>query len=677
MSDKSKHDVGASAEKRNPNAPTDALRRLAPEYVHDIENFRYPGDNVSMNDLLIPVQARRVLTRTISGRNADPSPIHEIGSVEFDSFVRDAYDAIIADESLAPTFDADTGCTGGNAVPTSFDQMMTDMTTFMNPQGFDEQDNTQLRSERGLNTISERCKSVAAVVLDVLLDDAYRVPIRYKKGSSAGAPTMERAKEQKRALIALTLNSEGDMLRLLRAGNASELTRKYMCAPVIVAGFRAQHEKADKVRQVKSPLLAYGIEDEGYPENADKHGSTRAGFHSARLRIVRGVPLGFNVTCAKYVLPFAEVMQLRYAPTFKNSTPETCAHILDKLWSQLDDPVLAAGDMVTYDATFPEELHQLIEERFSELVSADFAEYLRYTRSLPSYQAASEYDLHRYGVYGFLSGSVNDLQPRAALVSGHIATSLYGKLGTVVNHFCILEKMGAKVDRDYVRSILSHSPAVRGPRVYMRNGGDDHLLVGDRSDVRKYFEVAKADDLFFRVEPEENSVYLGAVYVRENGKFVGYPNIVTFVNKLVAPERAWNHASKTYWEVGLKSRLLHYADAPTFSRVMRHIDEAHTKHYGFSYSDYVHSLDGYVSSIDALFLANPDIVHYKIDHTDVSKEVYELIYANVPVEAVDYEWPIDETRFLSEDEILAMKESFKTVYGFAYDSYENPYSFVE
>lgn len=670
-----KHDIGSTRAKQSANEPTEYVKSL-PIY-EDLMEYRYPGDNISMHDMLIPYHARRILSSLITGRSADPTPIHKAGSAEYDLFVKNVVTALSKDDALQPTFDELSGCTGSNAVPSDFTPALTDMTTFMNPQGYDESSNIALRKEKGLLLVSDRCKAVAKIVLRVLLNRAINVPLRYKHGSSAGAPTMERSKERKRTLIALTLNNESAIAQLLFKGKAHELTRKYMTAPVIVAGYRSQHEKPDKKRVVKGPLLAYGVDDTRYPAYADKTHSPRPGFHAARLRIVRGVPLGFNITCAKYILPFAEYMSVKFAATFKNSIPSANAHALDALWGMFADPVLAAGDMVTYDATFPEEMHRLIEERFAELVSTEFSEYLRATRSLPSYQASSPKDFELYGITGFLSGSVVELKPRAALVSGHIATSLYGKIGTVVNHFCILDKLGSHVTESFVEAVLDHDQRVASSAIFMRNGGDDHLLVGDKKMMARYFDAAKSPDLFFAVEPERNSVYLGTVYVRENGKFVPYPNIVTFVTKLLAPERAWNHSSKTYWQIGLKARLLHYATAPTFSRVIDIIDREHSAIYGYPYTAYVNSLEGNMADVDALFLSDPDIIHYKLEPSDISKEVYDLIYENVPVEAIKRHWPIRDELFIDDDAVVELKHRYTKRYNQAWDIHASKLTFME
>lgn len=660
----SKHDLGSASRKKSFSEPTAHLINVVGEEVaHDIAETRYPGDNVSVRDLLIPYQAQRITAASITGRNADPTPVHHLGDAKYNDFVCAVVDRLLNDEELASSFDPETGLTGENGIPSSFGPALTDMSTFMDPQGYDQTDNTPLRNDRGLVEVSRRNIQIADDFLAVVFERRIPVTQRYKKGSSAGAPTMERSKDRKRYLIAASLNNEVKIEELTRLGKAEELARKYMVAPLIIAGYRAQHEKADKKRAVSCPLLNYGYDDPSYPEYANKSGARDPRMHSARLRIVRGVPMGYNITIGKYLLQYVEYFSVKYAATVKNVTPEVQAAKLDRLASYYSNGKLAAGDMVTYDATFPEVLHERIEAFFSNKISAEFASLLKLSRSLPTYQPSAPADYELYGITGFLSGSIRNLKPRGALVSGHVCTSVYGKLGTLINHFCILSEMGIPVTPDFIRKTLEHDPSIADQTIYMLNGGDDHLLYGDSGMIERYFDVAsKSGSLFFRVEREESSLYLGTVYTRTNtGKFVGYPNMVTFVTKLLAPERAWNHSSKTNWEIGLKARYSHYRSAPMFSRISKIIDEEHEKRYGYTMSAYVASLPGLLSDINSLFLADPDIVYYKVDPNAIDSEIFDMVYDTIPPEACQFSWPLQDDA-LPDETVLELKESFSATY---------------
>lgn len=623
-----------------------------------VDNFLKYG-NVDGFDVRYLVSAeyfKRVNQMAITSRPLAASPIHNWRDPAYRDFVYTAHASLTADKTLHKS---GTGLSSANAVPGNFDAMLSVSGVYMSPRGFQQNESLLNRRQQELRLPTDFREHERETFDNFLslyfeeYDDS--VGIRIRDGSSSGPPYGASSRGEKTELARLAINQEDGIVRLLKARKYDELKRRYAVAPLIVCGKRAQQESPFKDRRITSPgaaackstyapALNSALESRfaSYPDVAGKTFKEDARFGAQRLRAVRGVPTTLNVLLAKYLRGYDDVATQRFWQTFKNRGGTHLLSKLNRYVGEYPSYKLAFMDVTAYDETFRPYMLQALSDFYSRLIHPDFGYLHHVILTLPQLVPGDATDERPW----FICESM-DLDERAhtsgALQSGAFVTSMYGRIGIVGNFLMTISRViGRALGREDIIAYLSwdvRALAKAGlPVVVQANGGDDHVLVL----VANYdaFLERYTGDGHFAIDVESESKYLGDVFYEDaTGRLCVAPDITSFITKTFSPERDYRHRLRGGWAEGLKYKLTHYRSSPSYQAVFAHIDEAHQRAFGYSFSGWVAGLDAFaMDDATTQLLDDPDKIYYRIDENDVPEYVLDYLFISIDRAQLKHLW---------------------------------------
>jgi hypothetical protein len=188
------------------------------------------------------------------------------------------------------------------------------------------------------------------------------------------------------------------------------------------------------------------------------------------------------------------------------------------------------------------------------------------------------------------------------------------------------------------------------PLVRLRNMGDDTLLWFASQDIADAFAKVCESYTNFKVKPDSVPVFLGHTIVEQNGARIALPNVARGVANILVPERGISHKMKqgvprAFWAYGIEERNVYYRRHPLWDKVWETVIR--------SVSDYAHydvgaeiareaivqraeanKLYPKLSVYDQMFLQNPAYINYRMQPSDVSRELRDEYFLSVAGEEV-------------------------------------------
>lgn len=521
------------------------------------------------------------------------------------------------------------GVTGANAIPRNFDALYAMPGHHMRFRGFPVVSSNANRERLGLsNDMSDRQLAICRAFFKVFTEMATDAPIRIADGSLSGQPYMLKDRVSKRAIALHAVQHYDEIISLLHAGKLEELYRKYDFILAAFAGGRIQQEGPMKVRKYFTPEAAY-IEGAYVANDADKSLDFDPRFCRSRSRVVIGVALCINAILAYLIRPFELCFMHNYPLTFKHRTKESVAEKLTWKRRQLRERYVnfatVKSDVTQFDSTFHPLMNTLMGEALADAYGDErLVEAYRMLMSPVVLTPPQDGD----GVYSIVaSGSPFDKQyftsSAGALLSGTYPTAVSGRCAIICNHLIMCD---AIMDHDFTDPDVIRAHLRWEHDLFNLNGGDDNIAGGSAKLLEMYKQ--QMPNSLYKVEPEDSSVFLGPVYMYDDVQHVykAAPVMNTFFTKTFNRERDYYHRLTPNWAGGLKDKLRFYSSAPTAGTCFDILDRVHHKHYGYTFTGYVESLDATPLTLEQKFLENPSLIYHDPTFMDLADDLIELAF---------------------------------------------------
>lgn len=169
------------------------------------------------------------------------------------------------------------------------------------------------------------------------------------------------------------------------------------------------------------------------------------------------------------------------------------------------------------------------------------------------------------------------------------------------------------------------------------NMGDDMVAMFSLENDAKLFEAEMVKGVSpFSITREERITFLGVLFDKENKQTL--PDLRNMIVKIHVPERGIGGSQRPFFSFGFRVRLEYYSKHPLYREVYDVWNRAVIKFYGKELMDLVPLNDMPLTNLkafnlaDMLFLENPDVIHYKVNVSDVDKDLYDVVFITVPMD---------------------------------------------
>jgi hypothetical protein len=353
----------------------------------------------------------------------------------------------------------------------------------------------------------------------------------------------------------------------------------------------------------------------------DERGDVIEGHFAMRRRPVWGFSGIVNYFMTAVMGCVREVYTKRFAFTFKT-----------RGWQDKEERIakytyVVGSDVKAMDTTVPkwffefllDELPQYWDDRLVELLRRML--YAPFVAAPPWRKTPDDYN----PFFGDdpLDGT-SDVH--AGLPSGVFINPDIGKLWMTFVYVILFRDSGALQDVSEIESFLQG----RHPDHALLDMSDDATLLTNSSRVRDKLMVAHSP--YAVLEPETPVIFLGDVFTMDAGRKRAYPNPVTYIVNSLARESSIQSMNPIAYAEGVLARFQQYSRTPIFRDLNRIYEEEIRKEYGVNPYLIAASVSKRqkFSEIDALVLANPHYLMFKIDPADVSPEILDDIIASIP-----------------------------------------------
>lgn len=538
--------------------------------------------------------------------------------------------------------------TGWNKIPNDFNRLLNLTGYPMNPLG------TPFPFDRSANPPSDQFKKALPVVCDLMTREPKDgLSLQISRLSHSGLPFMTKDMEFKTSCFLNWRANHEWIKKNLRDENFKELANGGSNrVPIWFAssiGRRAQPDSCETEfegeRLVKSVSKPRRVHDYlGREVIADKSLPFTKLVHAMRERTVWGI----SGTCNYMFQAIAQKARASYFERYAASF-----HHVDvpKSFSQLTKgSVNRSSDVSTFDQTMSnfmirtyhkfliqnQGLDPIIEKAMNLVITPPFVKTSDVIGVKHSSWEGNPFDPAQ-------GASLRD----CGLPSGIFSVSDVGKAVMTSYFLGVAFAAGLINGLDYetVDSFLAKGGNDRILR-YMNMGDDSFFSFKDES-TAKAFEEAMHADKTFSVKWDPTPSFLSYELIDRDSTFDGMPGLTNgVVNPLVPEVGISNPKRSKTWAFGLMDRLNHYEKNPQFRVVYDEALSILGKEYGCDFAaiiaksaveqqieiEKVHSLS---NVYDQMVLANPDYLHYRIRPEDVSYDVLESLFINIPPEEVE------------------------------------------
>jgi hypothetical protein len=230
-----------------------------------------------------------------------------------------------------------------------------------------------------------------------------------------------------------------------------------------------------------------------------------------------------------------------------------------------------------------------------------------------------------------ISSDRRDFIARYVNPSGHPATSLLANLATAIFFYDAGVRAGRLVDtEDGVDDFLRGRAKDRAKIM-----GDNVMLATNEAGV-DLVSIYRSSSIMALLSTTET--YGGLVAMQtEAGPIILVPSITSYVNNILVPGRDLRSPQRGFWGPGWRLRQPFYRRAPAYDLAHETMNEVVNAVRGVPMDALALAAerdsaisDLAVTEIDAEYLANPDIVEYKRDYSEVSPELLDMMNVVIP-----------------------------------------------
>jgi hypothetical protein len=214
----------------------------------------------------------------------------------------------------------------------------------------------------------------------------------------------------------------------------------------------------------------------------------------------------------------------------------------------------------------------------------------------------------------------------AGLSSGIFINPDVGKLWMTFVYLMLYKDLGALISPADIEPFLqgkNHDHA-------LLDMSDDATLMTNSPIVRDGLMRAKSP--YAVLEPETPVIFLGDVFAMEGNRKRAYPNPITYIVNSLAREDSIDRIDPISYSEGVLARHQQYARTPIFRDLNRIYEEEVRSALGVNPYLIARTVARRqrFEEIDALVIANPHYLHYRVDPKEVSPEVLDEIVATIP-----------------------------------------------
>jgi hypothetical protein len=396
----------------------------------------------------------------------------------------------------------------------------------------------------------------------------------------------------------------------------SSITRRFMSTdPVTKKGGKFQAKARDVMtfegREIKADKSTI------FPDMFAQRTRLAVAFSNSSSTFQQAILAGYRTSALQH-------------PVWHHTTPTQMAAKLDPY------PYLVAGDVTKFDQNMPSFLVNRIFDELNEDWTEGVSKMARAGVTCPF--CVNEDRVNGSGRVKWLGNphDINTYNQEYAFPSGVPSVADVGKIiGFHLDIVPLLDLGTIKLDEIESVANCAHD------RVIVLNMGDD-FLVGfkEERDYNLYIDYMETGKHpYFDIDLETPASFIGYLVCKDRGKVVLIPNILSYPLNTLSRERGINSRFSPHWAYGYKMKKIHFSISPLFYEVDRIMQDTARQYLGKTIDQLVPEESAPAgmdvrSYFDQVFSVNPDAIHYKITPEQVSPDLLEQIFINIPSKEV-------------------------------------------
>jgi hypothetical protein len=473
-------------------------------------------------------------------------------------------------------------------------------------------------------------------IIKLMFGHVTPAPLHIRKQASTSFPYFSTDNQYKKLATLKALKNADEYLGLL-AGDRDSLTKALNDYHSLLA--YAIHERQQPPKVTKSDAGVFSAAERKAPTEKearsgsatestvasfdvrDEAGGVIDGHFAMRRRPVwgfSGIPNYFMTAIMGCV---REVYSSRFSFTYKT-----------RGWQDKEDRIqrytyIVGSDVKSMDTTLPEWFFEFLLKELENYWDDKLIAVLRrmlyatFIAAPPWLDTPEDYN----PVFGDdpLDGTSN-LHP--GLPSGIFINPDIGKLWMTFVYVILFRDSGALTSPDEIEAFLQG----KNPDHALLDMSDDATMMTNSPRVRD--KLMKASSPYAILQPEVPVIFLGDVFTMEGGRKKAYPNPVTYVVNALVRESSIENMHPISYAEGVLARYQQYSRTPIFRDMNRVFEEEVRTAFGVNPYLIARSVARRqrFDELDAMVIANPHYLHYRVDPKDVSKEVLDELVATIP-----------------------------------------------
>jgi hypothetical protein len=530
-----------------------------------------------------------------------------------------------------------SGFSGPTAVPGDFYSVLSASGCGMDPLPLPLMDNTKFVQSLGLRSdIRPQDVEWLKTLIKLFFGHVAPADLHIRKKASTSFLFFTTDNQYKKLATLKCLKNADKYLNLLCGGKAflkealndfhsiiiSAIHRRQQPTKVIKTedgSFKAKERKAPTEAEARTGSVENSVTADFTVR--DRRGNVIKNHFAMRQRTVWGMNGILNYFMTAVMGCVREVYTKRFAFTYKT-----------RGWEDKEDRIarykyIVGSDVKNMDTTLPRwffdfllnELTNYWDERLVKVLDRMFR--ATYVAAPPWRETPDDYN----PVFGPdpLDGH-NEIN--AGLSSGIFINPDIGKLWMSFVYIILYKDAGALISPADIEPFLQGKNNDHA----MMDMSDDATLMTNSPIVRD--ALMKADSPYAVLEPETPVIFLGDVFAMEGNRKRAYPNPVTYIVNSLAREDSIDKIDPVSYAEGVLARHQQYARTPIFRDLNRIYEEEVRLALGVNPYLIARSVAKRqrFKDLDAMVIANPHYLHYRVDPSEVSKEVLDEIVATIP-----------------------------------------------
>lgn len=503
-------------------------------------------------------------------------------------------------------------------LPLDWDALLARGGFVMSPVSIGMEDNSYLVEDLPKTYLRPEDKIILWELARVMFGSYIRSSLSIKKASSSGFGPTAKTSFVKDIGIKIELWKHGiDVVSHFKGKKLTpEQWMMYKVPCIFYCGRRTQPEGL-KPREVYDGYnFVESSKDIGIP-----------GFHAMRFRLVYGGAAAANYVINTAFTPIRKFYYTVYEKTFKVRFPEDLISRMSRFSSH------KTIDVKSYDTTIQEwhfkELLKALEEQ--EILDPVLISLIETSLGGPS-ASNSPYPLDMGKPWRLVGDPFDNDSYRMTkgLMSGIATVSDFGRF---FMSWCLLCELN-QITGDVIGNVdryLEHQM----PLAAFCNSSDDNYM-GAASETMMSKWMKNLSQSYFKIEPQDQLEYLGTQYYYKYNKWNHAPVLRSSVVKWDCPEYSISNMvindHRPDYQAGFFMRDKYFDHHENYRDVYNMRDEIFKKEFGSSMLEVIRSVeprrridsDFALTTADAIYLDNPDSIHYKINIEDVSKYLIDL-----------------------------------------------------